>query len=97
MRFSTSLLAAAFCAVLVQGKAPLESILVSYDKNTADSVVEAAKKAIIDAGGEITHEYSIFKGFAALAPAEAKASVASVDGATVEVDQEMHIASGSKP
>jgi len=42
-----------------------KSIIVTYPKTTPDSVIEQAKKAIIDGGGIITHEYHIIKGFAA--------------------------------
>lgn len=35
-----------------------KSVIMSWPNSTPDSVVEAAKKAIIDAKGTITHEYS---------------------------------------
>lgn len=38
-----------------------KSFVMSFDKNTADSVVDQAKQMITDAKGAITHEYSIIK------------------------------------
>ncbi|KAJ4306834.1 hypothetical protein N0V88_000205 [Collariella sp. IMI 366227] len=42
-----------------------KSVLVTYPPETPNSVVDQAKKAIVDAGGVITHEYTLIKGFAA--------------------------------
>lgn len=39
----------------------LKSILVTYPPETPNSVVEQAKKAVVDAGGIITHEYTLIK------------------------------------
>jgi len=38
-----------------------KSVLISYPAGTPDSVVTKAKHAIVDAGGVITHEYSLIK------------------------------------
>jgi hypothetical protein len=38
-----------------------KSVIVTYPPETPDSVVIQAKKAIIDAGGMITHEYTLIK------------------------------------
>lgn len=38
-----------------------KSVLITYPKDTPDSVVNQAKKAIVDAGGLITHEYTLIK------------------------------------
>lgn len=38
-----------------------KSVLISYPPETPDSVVDNAKKAIKDAGGVITHEYTLIK------------------------------------
>ncbi|KAK2873437.1 hypothetical protein FQN49_002378 [Arthroderma sp. PD_2] len=48
--------------------AQMKSIIVSYPQGTPDSVVQDAKKAITDAGGKITHEYTLIQGFSAEAP-----------------------------
>ncbi|EEA23016.1 hypothetical protein EYB25_005778 [Talaromyces marneffei] len=45
-----------------------KSFIVSYPENTPDWVLNEAKKAITAAGGWITHEFILFKGFAAKAP-----------------------------
>ncbi|KAK4240269.1 hypothetical protein C8A03DRAFT_42223 [Achaetomium macrosporum] len=42
-----------------------KSVLITYPPETPDSVVNQAKKAVVDAGGVITHEYTLIKGFAA--------------------------------
>ena len=45
--------------VLALAAAPQKAIVVSFeDPNTPQSVVDEAMKAIKDAGGVITHEYS---------------------------------------
>lgn len=38
-----------------------KSVLVTYPPETPNSVVDQAKKAIVDAGGIITHEYTLIK------------------------------------
>ncbi len=38
-----------------------KSVLITYPPETPDSVVNQAKKAIVDAGGVITHEYTLIK------------------------------------
>jgi hypothetical protein len=38
-----------------------KSVLITYPPETPDSVVNQAKKAIVDAGGMITHEYTLIK------------------------------------
>jgi len=50
---------------------PQRSVIVSYPENTPNSVVDQAMNAINDAGGMVTHQYTLFKGFAAQAPAKA--------------------------
>lgn len=49
-------LAAGVSAVDIQ-----KSVLFTYPRETPDSVVDQAKKAIKDAGGLITHEYTLIK------------------------------------
>ncbi|KAK7746633.1 hypothetical protein SLS53_001818 [Cytospora paraplurivora] len=71
-----------------------KSFLVSFPKDTANSVVDDAKQKIKDAHGYITHEYSIIKGFAASAGVKVYEDLqlwAQSTGATVEEDQEVHI------
>ncbi|RFU32664.1 hypothetical protein B7463_g3657, partial [Scytalidium lignicola] len=50
---------------------PQKSVIVTYPDDTPDSVISDAKDAITKAGGVITHEYNLFKGFAAQTPATA--------------------------
>lgn len=45
-----------------------KSVIVWYEDHVADSVVQEAKDAIVSAGGQITHVYSLIKGFSAIAP-----------------------------
>ncbi|KAL2170917.1 hypothetical protein VTG60DRAFT_4321 [Thermothelomyces hinnuleus] len=74
-----------------------KSVLVTYPPETPDSVVEQAKKAVVDAGGVITHEYTLIKGFAAKVGEKVIDSV-SAQGkqyqVLVEEDQEVHQMNG---
>lgn len=38
-----------------------KSVLITYPPETPDGIVTDAKKAIVDAGGTITHEYKLIK------------------------------------
>ncbi|KAL3477999.1 hypothetical protein BJX99DRAFT_225280 [Aspergillus californicus] len=85
-------------AVIAFGLLPLalaNSILVTYPKDTPDSVIESAKKSITEAGGTITHEYSlVIKGFAANAPQEAIQQISTESAMyqpTIEQDQPVSI------
>ncbi|KAF1918020.1 hypothetical protein BDU57DRAFT_514556 [Ampelomyces quisqualis] len=69
MRFALGSLLVALLATLAMGLARQKSVIMSWPKDTPDSVVEAAKQAIIDAKGTITHEYNFIKGFACTGPA----------------------------
>ncbi|GAB1211065.1 hypothetical protein ATERTT37_000177 [Aspergillus terreus] len=55
MKVSAALLLGVLPAILA------ESIVVTYPKGTPDGVVEEAKKAITDAGGCITHTFTLLK------------------------------------
>ncbi|KAI9374544.1 hypothetical protein BJX61DRAFT_540668 [Aspergillus egyptiacus] len=73
------------------------SVLVTYPKDTPDSVIESAKDSIKEAGGTITHEYSlVLKGFAAYAPEEAVQKISTMSDAkykpNIEQDQPVSIA-----
>ncbi|OKL58848.1 hypothetical protein UA08_05839 [Talaromyces atroroseus] len=52
-----------------------KAVVVTYPENTPDSVLNDAKKAITDAGGWITHEFNLIKGFAAKASTTALESI----------------------
>jgi hypothetical protein len=58
MRFALTALSVALFATFTMAVAPHKSVIMSWPNDTPDSVVEAAKQAIIDAKGVITHEYS---------------------------------------
>jgi hypothetical protein len=38
-----------------------KAFIVSYPSDTPNKVVDQAKKAVLDAGGVITHEYHLIK------------------------------------
>ncbi|MCJ1404394.1 hypothetical protein MMC11_007619 [Xylographa trunciseda] len=52
---------------------PKKQVVITYPSNTPDSVLDEAKLVITSAGGVITHEYELIKGFAV------KASVKILD------------------
>ncbi|KAF2397297.1 hypothetical protein EJ06DRAFT_169886 [Trichodelitschia bisporula] len=88
MKFFGSFIVLLF-ALITGAAAQLQAYIVSFPKDTPDSVVKDAKQAILDAGGKITHEYTIIKGFAAQAPASAMSTVSiqsSQYHPTIEVD-----------
>ncbi|PQE22816.1 ase inhibitor propeptide protein [Rutstroemia sp. NJR-2017a BBW] len=55
-------------AVALSAAVPRKAVIVSYPDDTPDSVIDKAMDAIRAAGGVITHEYKLIKGFAATAP-----------------------------
>lgn len=98
MRFNVlSVLALISTAMATQTSPPQKSIIVSYPKGTPDWVVDQAKQAIVSAGGIITHEYNLIKGFAAKAPETVMATISAMDAdgykANVEEDQVVTIQS----
>ncbi|KAK8169494.1 hypothetical protein IWX90DRAFT_430066 [Phyllosticta citrichinensis] len=56
-----SLVLALFAVCAMSVAPPQRSVLVSYSKDTPEKVLDEAKKAIIDAGGFITHEYKLIR------------------------------------
>ncbi|KAF2085794.1 hypothetical protein K490DRAFT_67391 [Saccharata proteae CBS 121410] len=83
----------ALLAACVLAAAPHRSVLISYPKDTPDHIVNQAKDAIVNAGGMITHEYKLIKGFAATAPAKVLESVqvwGAEYNALIEEDMEVH-------
>ncbi|PMD26515.1 hypothetical protein NA56DRAFT_667788 [Hyaloscypha hepaticicola] len=78
---------------------PQKSVIVSYPNDTPDSIVDQAKDAIIAAGGVITHEYKLIKGFAAKASAKVLDTVQIMGNdyhAVIEEDQMVSIVGGSR-
>ncbi|KAL2809537.1 hypothetical protein BJX63DRAFT_435101 [Aspergillus granulosus] len=89
-----------FSAGLALALLPLalaKSVLITYPKDTPDSVINEAKDSIRKAGGTITHEYRlVIKGFAADAPEAAIQEVSTQSTLykpTIEQDQPVSISS----
>ncbi|KAI1175776.1 hypothetical protein F4777DRAFT_304938 [Nemania sp. FL0916] len=78
---------------IAQGAAAVDiqkAIIVSFPHVTPDDVVNRAMDDIRKAGGTITHEYKLLKGFAAKAPQKIIESVTAWSSeyhATIEEDQ----------
>uniref|UniRef100_A0A1Y1ND39 Inhibitor I9 domain-containing protein n=1 Tax=Photinus pyralis TaxID=7054 RepID=A0A1Y1ND39_PHOPY len=94
MKFLSSLvvaLAALPAALAMNQKMP--AIVYFSEPSTPEFVIEKAKKTLIEAGGKITHTYTIIKGFAAIAPQKALQALQEVQawgtdyGMTVEEDK----------
>ncbi|KAI0856326.1 hypothetical protein F4860DRAFT_418625 [Xylaria cubensis] len=94
MRFLT--VAAAVLAV-AQGALAVDiqkAIIMSFPSETPDDVVSRAMDDIRKAGGTITHEYKLLKGFAAKAPQKIIESVTTWSSeyhAVIEEDQVVEI------
>ncbi|KAK4986170.1 hypothetical protein LTR66_007947 [Elasticomyces elasticus] len=89
----------ALLAICAHAAAPQKAVIVSYPKDTPDSVVDRAKTAIKEAGGAITHEYKLIKGFAANAPASILESVSAWGAqynAVIEEDQLVYANGGGR-
>ncbi|KAJ9295359.1 hypothetical protein DTO271G3_6182 [Paecilomyces variotii] len=75
---------------IAQAVSPQKSFIVTYPKDTPESVLTTAKNAITEAGGLITHEYHLIKGFAAKASASAienLSTFSSIYSPSIEEDQ----------
>ncbi|CZR53970.1 related to serine proteinase inhibitor IA-2 [Phialocephala subalpina] len=86
-----------FMALALSAQLPQKSIIVSYDDNVPDSVLTQAMDAIKAAGGMITHEYKLIKGFAAKAPAKVLENIQTMGNdfhAVIEEDQMVTIVGG---
>ena len=51
----------ALLTVVMAAAQPQKAVIVSYPNDTPDSIIDAAKDAIVAAGGVITHEYKLIK------------------------------------
>ncbi|KAK9445909.1 M protein repeat protein [Metarhizium brunneum] len=75
----------------------MSAIVYFREDSTPDSVIEKAKNTLIEAGGKITHSYTIIKGFVVIAPEKALQALQKVQawgtdyGMTVEEDKEATI------
>ncbi|KAJ9133520.1 hypothetical protein NKR23_g10648 [Pleurostoma richardsiae] len=75
-----------------------KAFIVSYPSDTPNKVVDQAKKAVLDAGGVITHEYHLIKGFAATAGEKVFQNLQAMGSkynALVEEDQVVSVAGSS--
>jgi len=88
MKLSFSLISVAFLAISAMAVAPQKAVIVSYPDATPDSIVNHAMDVIREAGGVITHEYKLFKGFAATASAKVLESVSTLGDAYVPLIEE---------
>ncbi|OJK03298.1 hypothetical protein ASPACDRAFT_76359 [Aspergillus aculeatus ATCC 16872] len=71
-----------------------KSVLVSFPAGTPDSVLQQAKDSVLNAGGQITHEFTLIKGFSADCPEEAIQQISTQSAAykpTIEQDQMVSI------
>ncbi|MCJ1257688.1 hypothetical protein MMC24_005514 [Lignoscripta atroalba] len=90
MKFSIVTLLLALFTLAATGRAPQKQVIVSYPKDTPETILHQAKAAIEAAGGVITHEYELIKGFAATASAKALDTVSELSAEfspTIEEDQ----------
>ncbi|KAL8645684.1 MAG: hypothetical protein Q9226_007192 [Calogaya cf. arnoldii] len=55
---------------LVAFAAAQRQVMVTYPDDTPLSILDQAKKAVLEAGGKITEEYSLIKSFAATVSSE---------------------------
>ncbi|KAI0182086.1 hypothetical protein GGR52DRAFT_67091 [Hypoxylon sp. FL1284] len=94
MRFFSAIVAA---LALAQGASAVDvqkSVIVSFPTTATDDVVNRAKDDIRKAGGMITHEYQLIKGFAAKAPQKIIESVSAWSSefhAVIEEDQMVEV------
>ncbi|KAI0518277.1 hypothetical protein F5B22DRAFT_600636 [Xylaria bambusicola] len=94
MRFLTIAAAALAVAQGVFAVDIQKDIIMSFPQSTPDNIVNKAMEEIRNAGGTITHEYKLLKGFAAKAPQKILETVtawSSEYNAVIEEDQVMKI------
>ncbi|QKX64317.1 uncharacterized protein TRUGW13939_11491 [Talaromyces rugulosus] len=82
---------------LLQGalavKAQQKSVIITFPDDTPDTVMLEAKRTITDAGGWITHEYNLFKGFAAKASSNALQTISTASTNFLPVIEEDQVVS----
>lgn len=77
MRFFSTIVAALAIAHGASAVDIQKSVIVSFPTETTDDILNRAKDDIRNAGGIITHEYQLIKGFAAKAPQKILESVSA--------------------
>ncbi|KAI0137468.1 hypothetical protein BJ170DRAFT_678313 [Xylariales sp. AK1849] len=94
MRFFSTLVAALAVAQGVVAAGPQKSIIVTYPSGVSTDIVNRAMDEIRKAGGTITHEYNLIKGFAAKATETSIQSLSAWSteyGVHIEDDQTVQI------
>ncbi|KKZ59180.1 hypothetical protein EMCG_05427 [[Emmonsia] crescens] len=88
--YLVTILLALLAPAVLAGTEPQKAVMVTYPKDTPNSVIEQAMQAVKDAGGTITHKFELIKGFAATAPAAVLEAVSALSEAFrpwIEEDQ----------
>lgn len=66
MRFIHNILVTALLALpALATSTEQRPVIVTYPESTPDKIIEEAMEAVRQAGGKITHEYNLIRGFAA--------------------------------
>ncbi|ERF75902.1 hypothetical protein EPUS_01268 [Endocarpon pusillum Z07020] len=73
--------------------APQKAVIVTYPDDAPDSVLDQTKKEIERAGGIITHEYKLIRGFAAQASTRALEAVQALSSQYLPLIEEDSIVS----
>lgn len=84
----------ALVALASAARLPFKAFIVSYPDETKWDVVSQAIGAVRNAGGKITHEYKIFKGFSCRVPPkiiETIKALGTEHGVTIEEDNMVSI------
>ncbi|KAI2615082.1 hypothetical protein GGR54DRAFT_308136 [Hypoxylon sp. NC1633] len=99
MRLISTIAAALAVAQGISAVDIQKSIIVSFPSETTDDIVNRAKDDIEKAGGIITHEYQLIKGFAAKAPQkiiEAVSAWSAEFNVVIEEDQVVQISNSKE-
>ncbi|OTA65377.1 hypothetical protein K449DRAFT_392477 [Hypoxylon sp. EC38] len=98
MRFFSTIIASLAVAHGASAVDIQKSVIVSFPTETTDDIINRAKDDIRNAGGIITHEYQLIKGFAAKAPQKILESVSAWSAeyhAVIEEDQIVEVQTNS--
>ncbi|OTA92562.1 hypothetical protein M434DRAFT_74447 [Hypoxylon sp. CO27-5] len=98
MRFFSTIVTALAVAHGASAVDIQKSVIVSFPTETTDDIINRAKDDIRNAGGIITHEYQLIKGFAAKAPQKILESVSAWSAeyhAVIEEDQIVEVQTNS--
>ncbi|KAK6226318.1 hypothetical protein QIS74_02365 [Colletotrichum tabaci] len=94
MRPSAFLVAALAVVPGVLAVDQMKSVIIwAQSDSISDDIIAKAKQSVIDAGGQITHTYSLIRGFACVTPVKVLKSVqAFSEGLVIDED---HTVTGS--